>query len=212
VDHKKGDLVAAFMGRRVMIPAFAGDAVGADAELDYAVSYEWDAKLNAYHAISPDPAAVGGHLANHSCHPNACITERTRDALMLRSTRPIKAGDEITLDYHWQRTAPAPCLCGSEPCTGNIGLTYSLVDVPQSDGSVQTYLNFDRDQIIRLLQVAEAHRNIDALRVLKVKGQWMPSEKLLEYFDAAFGADRRAAWLTQNFERLAKSPLANATT
>ncbi len=56
----------------------------------------YDLKSDGYHAISPDPIKIGGHIANHSCHPNADVKEKYRDALMMRATRPIKAGEEIT--------------------------------------------------------------------------------------------------------------------
>ena len=71
------------------------------------------------------------------------------------------------------------------------------------DRTIKTYLDFDRHQIVRLLRVAEAHRNIEALRVLFVRGKLMRAEKLLEYFDEAFGSGRRDAWLSQNFHTLA---------
>ena len=210
VDHEKGAPVAAFVGRPIVIPVFRtkteADAFDRSTDAEYAVSYAWDVKRNAYLAISPDPDKIGGHIANHSCHPNASITETYRGALLMRATRSIKAGEEITIDYHWQRQVPIPCLCGSDPCTGNIGLTYTIVDVPAADGTIETYLNFDHAQIIRLLHVAEAHRNIDALRVLRVRDQWMRKEQLFNYFQEAFGSGRRDAWLTQNFEKLAKSP------
>ena len=213
VDHPKGALVAAFVGEPMAIPLFRtkeeADAFERSKEGEYAVAYTWDAEKSVYRAIRPDPRAIGGHLANHSCNPNAKISESYRGALMMRATRPIPAGEEVTIDYHWQRPAPIPCFCGSNPCTGNIGLTYTLVDVSTTDGSISTYLNFDRAQVIKLLQVAEAHHNLDALRVLRIRDQWMAKEELLKFFADAFGSGRRDAWLTQNFHRLARSPLSS---
>jgi hypothetical protein len=126
---------------------------------------------------------------------------------MMRATRPIQAGDEITIDYRWQRPAPIPCLCGSDPCTGNIGLTYTIANVPTGDGTINTYLNFDHAQVIKLLQVANAHHNIDALRVLRVRDQWMAKEQMVTFLQEAFGSGLRDAWLTQNFHRLAQNPV-----
>jgi hypothetical protein len=214
VDHAKGALVAAFVGRPIVIPLFRtkdeAEAFERSKDGEYAVTYAWDAEKSVYRAVSPDPDQIGGHLANHSCNPNAKINEFYRDALMMRATRPIQAGDEITIDYRWQRPAPIPCLCGSDPCTGNIGLTYTIVDVPAADGTVNTYLNFDRAQVIRLLQVADAHHNIDALRVLRIRDQWMAKEQMLKFLQEAFGSGLRDAWLTQNFHRLAQDPLSTA--
>jgi hypothetical protein len=211
VDHAKGALVAAFTGRPITIPLFRtkeeADLFERSKDGEYAVTYAWDAGKSVYRAVSPDPEKIGGHLANHSCNPNAKINELYREALMMRATRPIQAGDEITIDYQWQRPSPIPCSCGSDPCTGNIGLTYTVLDVPTADGTIHTYLNFDRAQVIKLLQVADAHRNIDALRVLRIRDQWMAKEQMLKFLHEAFGSGLRDAWLTQNFHRLAQSPL-----
>jgi hypothetical protein len=213
-DHKKGDLVAAYVGQAIVIPAFdtkeQADAFSKSPDAEYAISYAWDENVSAYNAISFDPNAIGGHIANHSCHPNTRVKDMYRDALMMRATRPIKAGEEITVDYHWQRQVPIRCLCACNPCTGNIGLTYTLVEVSGENGSVETYLNFDSAQIIKLLQVAEAHRNIDALRVLRVRDKWMRKEKMLQYFEEAFGDDHRDSWLARNFHRLAKDALSTS--
>jgi hypothetical protein len=214
MDHRKGALVAAFVGQPITIPLFRtkeeADAFELSKDGEYSVTYAWDAEKSVYRAIRPDPDKIGGHLANHSCNPNAKITELHRQALMMRATRPIQAGDEITIDYHWQRPAPIPCFCGSDPCTGNIGLTYTLVDVPTEDGTINTYLNFDRAQVVKLLQVAEAHHNIEALRVLRIRDQWMAKEQLFKFFQEAFGSGRRDAWLTQNLHELARSPMSIA--
>ena len=210
----KGALVAAFVGEAIAIPVFHSQeeeaAFERSKDAEYAVTYAWDAEQNVYQALRPDPDEIGGHLANHSCNPNAKFTELHRGALMMRATRPIPAGDEITIDYHWQRPAPIACSCGSDPCTGNIGLTYTIVDAPAADGTINSYLNFDRAQVIKLLQVAEAHHNIDALRVLRVRDQWIAKEQLFKYFQDAFGSGRRDCWLTRNIHRLAKSPLSGA--
>jgi hypothetical protein len=214
IDHKKGAPVAAVARAPNPNTHFRtkeeADAFERSKDGEYSVTYAWDAGKSVYWAIRPDPDKLGGHLANHSCNPNAKLTELYRAALILRAIRPIRAGEEITIDYHWQRPAPIPCLCGSDPCTGNIGLTYTLIDVPAADGTVNTYLNFDRAQVVKLLRVAEAHRNIDALRVLRIRDQWMAKEQLLKFFEEAFGSGRRDAWLTQNLHLLARSPLSIA--
>jgi hypothetical protein len=210
IGHPKGALVAAFIGEPIAIPLFRTKAEATAFELsrdgEYSVSYAWDAERSVHRALRPDPDAIGGHLANHSCNPNAKITELHREALMIRATRPIQKGDEITIDYHWQKPAPVPCLCGSDPCTGNIGLTYSLIDVNAPDGTTSTYLNFDRAQVVTLLRVAEAHHNIDALRVLRIRDQWMAQEQLLKFFVEAFGTGLRDTWLTKNLQQLVRNP------
>lgn len=63
-------------------------------------------------------------LLNHSCDPNAGIFKIDKDNTVtdfeLKTLRPIKNGDEITIDYattqleEWEM----PCHCGSSSCRG----------------------------------------------------------------------------------------------
>lgn len=60
---------------------------------------------------------VGWHLANHSCSPNAKLTE------FLLAERRIAKGEEISVSYGWvnDRAAQMTCLCGSHHCYGTVG-------------------------------------------------------------------------------------------
>lgn len=58
---------------------------------------------------------------NHSCRPN-CETEVTGGKIWIRSLRKIKAGEELTYNYHYdlEESKEFPCSCGQEGCVGVI--------------------------------------------------------------------------------------------
>ena len=59
-----------------------------------------------------------GYYLNHSCEPNAYV-----DGISLFSRKPLKPGDEITVDYSLFTNYPTwdmKCLCGSKNCRGLI--------------------------------------------------------------------------------------------
>lgn len=60
---------------------------------------------------------------NHSCKPNCGLLIHP-DSLELYALRPIKSGEEITVDYatfEWQIDfMPEKCLCGNKECRGSI--------------------------------------------------------------------------------------------
>lgn len=68
---------------------------------------------------------IDGHgtamFLNHSCAPN-CETEEERGRVWIRALRPIRAGEELTYDYHLYDGDPAdaPCRCGAEGCRGSM--------------------------------------------------------------------------------------------
>lgn len=67
---------------------------------------------------------------NHSCDPNVLsfnlcgyVETQTLHQIGLFAARAIKKGEEITLDYQWDKTELAvknnvPCLCKSAGCRG----------------------------------------------------------------------------------------------
>jgi hypothetical protein len=67
-----------------------------------------------------------GRLVNHSCEPNAEITQWTVNGdprMAFQAIKYIRKGDEITVDYqtHKGRGAyPQQCLCGSTQCHGTM--------------------------------------------------------------------------------------------
>lgn len=71
-----------------------------------------------------DPRFCGNEaqFANHSCQPNCeldVITIGEHSFVVIRALRPIKAGEEVTIDYRWcsHRTSkPVLCDCGQKRC------------------------------------------------------------------------------------------------
>ncbi len=58
------------------------------------------------------------YYVNHSCAPNALDLSRDPKATQYVTARDIRAGEEITADYH-DATSLEGCRCGSEHCRWN---------------------------------------------------------------------------------------------
>ncbi len=58
-----------------------------------------------------------GCYLNHSCDPNAM-----RSGVKVFAWKPIRAGEEITIDYRLNAFGDDswPCACGSEGCSGTV--------------------------------------------------------------------------------------------
>jgi SET domain-containing protein len=77
-------------------------------------------KVNRLTFIDGLSGGSGAELANHSCDPNLS-TVVLKKRLFYFSRRPIKAGEELTLDYRFSPQAEIiPCQCGSRKCRGTI--------------------------------------------------------------------------------------------
>jgi hypothetical protein len=92
--------------------------------------------------VIPDTRTPGGWLCNHSCFPNATLF--ASGAGRIQCTRPIEAGDEVTIFYGWvSHNEPSrdPCLCGAPECRGFINFDLSDDDVAAVeivDGCIQS--------------------------------------------------------------------------
>ena len=78
--------------------------------------------LDAYWTIDGAAGGSGAEYINHSCDPN--IAARiVRGHIIYFSTRPIRRGEELTIDYRFdKKVEQVICLCGSERCRGTINL------------------------------------------------------------------------------------------
>ena len=63
-----------------------------------------------------EPSAPFRYL-NHSCDPN-CALLKGDGKLIVDTLRPIKNGEELTIDYGWGAHYAIPCQCGSSKCRG----------------------------------------------------------------------------------------------
>ena len=64
----------------------------------------------------------GAQLVNHSCNPSLKF-KRARGRLFLVSRRKIKAGEELTVHYHYPaKLRRVPCRCGARNCRRTLRL------------------------------------------------------------------------------------------
>jgi hypothetical protein len=77
-------------------------------------------KLDEFWRIDGSVGGSGAEFINHSCDPNL-RWRRLGNRVLCQSVRPIAAGEELTLDYHFSPKSPkVPCQCGSPRCRGTI--------------------------------------------------------------------------------------------
>jgi len=64
----------------------------------------------------------GAELVNHSCAPNL-VTRIFKGHIIYMSLRPIRKGEELTIDYNYDDTDETMrCICGAAGCRGTINL------------------------------------------------------------------------------------------
>jgi uncharacterized protein len=79
--------------------------------------------LDSYWTIDGSVGGSGAEYINHSCDPN--IEARImKGHILYMSKREILHGEELTVDYHFDKDVPkVQCGCGSPSCRGTINLT-----------------------------------------------------------------------------------------
>lgn len=77
--------------------------------------------LNERSALDGAFGGSGAEFINHSCNPN--LAARVGGGrIFLSSTRRIRAGEELTLDYHLDADeSSVACTCGATRCRGFVG-------------------------------------------------------------------------------------------
>ncbi len=102
----------------------------------------WDDRLTYLFGLSDGSTidgAQGGNATrhlNHACEPNVEAVEEYGSSnqllIVIRTTRPIVAGEELFLDYALEvdgdDPAAYPCACGSAQCRGTLVATTSGLD------------------------------------------------------------------------------------
>jgi uncharacterized protein len=67
----------------------------------------------------------GAEFMNHSCAPNM-VARRMGGRLYLYSWRPIRAGEELTWNYHYPiKLKRIPCRCGARRCRGTLRIIFN---------------------------------------------------------------------------------------
>jgi SET domain-containing protein len=78
--------------------------------------------LDNYWTLDGASGGSGAEYINHSCDPNL-YTWIYKAHILYMSARPIKKGEELTVDYHFSKDIEeVPCFCGSANCRGTINL------------------------------------------------------------------------------------------
>jgi len=78
--------------------------------------------LDPYWTLDGSVGGSGAEYINHCCDPNI-VTEIRKGHILYMSRRPIKKGDELTVDYHFAKNVEkVPCRCGAATCRGTINL------------------------------------------------------------------------------------------
>lgn len=78
--------------------------------------------LDSYWAVDGAVGGSGAELINHCCDPNL-YASILKGHILYFSKRRIEPGEELTVDYHFDKTAEqVPCRCGAPSCRGTINV------------------------------------------------------------------------------------------
>ncbi len=78
--------------------------------------------LDSYWTVDGAVGGSGAEFINHSCEPNL-YSKIVRGHILYVSRRVIQPGEELTVDYRFDRDVErVPCSCGAPGCRGTINL------------------------------------------------------------------------------------------
>jgi SET domain-containing protein len=79
--------------------------------------------LDSYWTLDGAVNGSGAQYINHCCEPNI-VARIVKNHILYMSTRDIKLGEELTIDYHFDKEVEkVPCRCGALKCRGTINLS-----------------------------------------------------------------------------------------
>lgn len=78
--------------------------------------------LDPYWTIDGSVNGSGAEYINHSCDPNL-VARIIKGHILYMSLRDIKKGEELTVDYHFdKKVEKVACICGTPKCRGTINV------------------------------------------------------------------------------------------
>jgi len=78
--------------------------------------------LDNYWTLDGAVGGSGAEFINHCCDPNI-VTEIRNGHILYMSRKPIRKGQELTVDYHFGKDIEeVKCRCGAVSCRGTINL------------------------------------------------------------------------------------------
>jgi SET domain-containing protein len=78
--------------------------------------------LDPYWTIDGSVNGSGAQYINHCCEPNL-VARIIKGHIIYMSLRAIKKGEELTVDYHFDKKVErVPCGCGAPTCRGTINV------------------------------------------------------------------------------------------
>ena len=78
--------------------------------------------LDSYWSIDGSVNGSGAQFINHCCQPNV-IARVVSGHILYFSLRPIRKGEELTIDYNFpKKDEKVLCACGAPACRGTINL------------------------------------------------------------------------------------------
>lgn len=121
--HRWGVFAEEFIPARRKIIEYTGEKVNrretkrrAEGPLNYLFT------LNPYWCIDGNVGGSGAQYVNHCCDPNV-YAWIVKEHILYMSVRDIEPGEELTLDYHFDKHVErVPCSCGAPNCRGTINV------------------------------------------------------------------------------------------
>lgn len=121
--HRWGVYAAQRIPARRKVIEYTGERISrretkrrAESDLNYLFT------LDKYWTIDGAVGGSGAEFINHSCEPNL-YSQIMRGHILYMSKRVIQPGEELTVDYHFERNVDkVPCSCGTPGCRGTINV------------------------------------------------------------------------------------------
>jgi len=121
--HRWGVYAAESIPARRKVIEYTGERISrretkkrSERELNYLFT------LDSYWTVDGSVNGSGAQYINHCCEPNLAA-RIVRGHILYLAVRDIKAGEELTVDYHFDADVEkVPCACGSLKCRGTINI------------------------------------------------------------------------------------------